>query len=233
MPNNEALIRTLSAAVRIQLQGYDVGEVLDALTEDAADVVGMVGAGLALGGEGGHLQFVTASDERVARLEEWQEAHQEGPCQDAYRKRRRTIVDRLDAEGGWGEFPAAALEATIRSVASFPMVTNDACLGVLTLYGDEPRGWHVGLIDAAQLLADLASLYIINQRRIQASETLASHLQYALDSRLVVEQAKGVIAGRKGIDLAVAFRRLRRHSRNTNTGIHTVARLVVEGRLDL
>lgn len=233
MPDTGALAKTLSDAVQFQLDGYDVADVLDRLNEDSSQVLGVGGAAICLVDDDQALRFVTATDEKVARLETWMEAHQEGPCQDAYHLGGQTVVEELRGEQRWGGFPGEALACGIRCVASFPMSRRGQRLGAMSFYAEQPRGWTSELLAAGQLLTDLATLYIVNQRELSASQVLARQLQHALDSRVAIEQAKGMIAERKAIDTGGAFGLLRRHARSNNVSLHQVARAVIDGELVL
>lgn len=230
-----ALTRTLSRAVRVQLNGFDVGEVLDQLSTDTTQVLGVGGSALSLADPGGAVRCVTATDEAVARCEEWQEAHQQGPSHDAFRDGDEVVVENIDqiSRPRWGEFPDIARGAGAAFVAAFPLRSSSRTLGALTLYDAGRETFSSEHRRAARLMADLATLYVTNHRKLTETRDLAQQLQHALDSRVVIEQAKGIVATRHDVDMPKAFGMLRRRSRDTNTPIHKVARAIVTGELQL
>ena len=233
--DSQALMRALSRAVRVQLDGYEVGEVLDQLTTDATEILRMDGAAVSLADPDGAVRCVTATDEAVSRCEEWQETHQQGPSHDAFRDCDDVVVENLDEvsrpEGG--QCPDVARGAGVTFIAAFALRTPSRALGALTLYDSGPEVFSTEDRGAARVMADLATLYISNDRKLTETRDVAEQLQHALDSRIVIEQAKGIIAARHGVDMPRAFGMLRRRSRDTNTEIHKVAEAVVTGKLQL
>lgn len=113
------------------------------------------------------------------------------------------------------------------------MPVDDDRIGALDLYRTAPGDWSQDELDVAQLLANVASGYILNWRSIDEQTTLAGQLQRPLDSRIVVEQAKGILAGRHDIDVGAAFELLRKYSRNQQTRLHEVCRRVISGDLKI
>lgn len=233
--DSQALMRALSRAVRVQLEGYEVGEVLDQLTTDAAEILRMDGAAVSLADPDGAVRCVTATGEVVSRCEEWQETHQQGPSHDAFRDCEDVVVENFEevSRPEWGEFPDVARGAGVGFIAAFPLRSSSRALGALTLYDSGPEVFSTEDRGAARVMADLATLYINNHRKLTETRDVAEQLQYALNSRIVIEQAKGIIAARHGIDMPKAFGMLRRHSRDTNTEIHRVAHAIVTEKLQL
>lgn len=232
MADQSALKHAFAEYARTIAHRYEIGEVLYRLTDQVVEVLDIGGAGVCLGDADGDLQFVTATDQPISHVEWAQVETQQGPCHEAFHSRAPVTVSDLAAEDRWPGFTSVALEVGMHAVAGIPMVVDDRRVGALNLYSHTPREWPADDIADAQLLADMATGYIVNAQTLTESERLTRQLQHALDSRVVIEQAKGVIAERHGIPTATAFNLLRGHARSTNTKIHDVARAVVERRLN-
>jgi GAF domain-containing protein len=228
-----ALQRAFGDYARSILGRYEVGDVLYRLTDHVVEVLGVDGAGVSIGDTDGTLKFVTATDERSTRVEEQQMRAQEGPCHDAYRSGDRVTVADLRAEERWPAYTPAAVDQGVRAVAGIPMAVEGRHIGALNLYQQAPREWPADDLEVAQLLADMATGYVVNAMALDESEQLAAQLQHALDSRIVVEQAKGVIAERHGIATAEAFERIRGYARSNGLRVHDVADAVLDGELSL
>jgi GAF domain-containing protein len=233
MADKEALHRALAQYARTLMHDYNVGDLLYQLTDQVVSVLDVAGAGVSLGGPDGRLQFVTATDERVVRLEEQQMESMEGPCHDAYHSGDQILVTDLNRVGYWPRYAPVALKVGCQAVAGLPMRVEDQRIGALTIYADLPRKWVQEDLEAAQLLADMATGYIVNARELQQSRQLAEQLQQALNTRVVIEQAKGMLAERRGVDPEEAFDILRDYARSHNRRLHEVARAVVQSALHL
>ncbi len=233
MVDQAALLRTFHGYARVLLGPYELGTVLYQLTDQVVDLLGVDGAGVSLTHDDERLTFVTATDANITAVEETQLANGHGPCHEAFRTGSVVAVDDLADETRWDEYRAFAIEHGIRAVAGIPMPVGDQRIGALNLYRHTAGPWSQEDLDAAQLLADMASGYILNATQLDESRTLTTQLQHALDSRIVVEQAKGVIAERHDITVHQAFEILRAEARGTGTRVHAVCTRVVEGELDL
>lgn len=233
MPDQARLHAALDEFVRTMVRDYDIGHTLDLLSDHVASILGIHGAGVSLADDHDVLQFVTATDERIARVEQLQTRAGQGPCHEAHRERKAVIVEDLRTAVQWTEFTPAAVEAGMASAAGIPLAVGDECIGALNLYHTQVRAWTDEDVAAARLLADMATGYILHAQQLQQTKRLAEQLQHALDSRIVIEQAKGMLAARKDLDLNQAFGLLRGHARGSNRKLHDVARDVVDGSLDL
>lgn len=233
MADQSALNRAFADYARTIARRYDIGEVLYRLTDQAVEVLGVDGAGVSLGDRNAALQFVTATDESVTQVEERQIALQQGPCHDAFQSGEQVTSADLRTEERWPGFRESAVQLGMRAVAGIPMLVNEERIGAVNLYVSQPREWPADDLEIAQLLSNMATGYIVNARTLTETERLATQLQHALDSRVVIEQAKGIIAERHGIDTAAAFDRIRQHARSSNAKLHAVAQAVVERSLQL
>jgi GAF domain-containing protein len=227
MADQKLLTQTLSEFAATLVQGFTISDVLHDLAERATAVVGADSAGVSLQ-HAGHLRFVTALDERSSHLERVQENGQAGPCVDALRAGKAVAVHDLDeAERGWAAYGQAAREAGIAACAGIPMLLNGQKIGTLNIYSNTRRDWSEEDLDAARVLADIATSYVINASKLAQQRRISEQLQEALASRIIIEQAKGVLAAERGISIDEAFQCLRRHARSHRAPLRTVAEAVV------
>lgn len=198
------------------------------------DVVGTTGSGVSLIDDTGELRFVTATGEAVEEVERLQDRFGEGPCRSAAATATVMVVSDLrTADDRWPKFAPAVVDRGLLSVLGIPMHLDGTTIGALNVYADEPRAWTDDEVNAARLLADMATAYIVMVDQLHSAEQLADQLQHALDSRVIIEQAKGILATARDIDMPAAFELLRRHARNGNRRLHDVAAEVVDGTLRL
>ncbi len=212
---------------------YDLGHALYSVTDHSLQILGCDGAGVSVADPEGRLRFITATEQSVVRIEEEQAVAQEGPCFEAYESGQVVVTGDLEQEQRWERYRSTALDAGFRAVAGVPMLVGDVRIGAMNLYRQQPHEWSEEELEVAQLLGDMASGYISNHRTLQASQRLAEQLQEALDSRVIVEQAKGVLAVQHDSSVADAFQLLRSYARSNGRRLHEVAREVVEHRLQL
>jgi transcriptional regulator with GAF, ATPase, and Fis domain len=207
---------------------FDIMEFLHMLADRAAGLVNTAAVGLLLDDQRGNLEFMAASDENARLLELFQIQNHEGPCLDAFRTGRPVINADLRAAGArWPRFAPRATEAGFRSVHAFPLRLRSQVIGAMNLFGND-----VGVLDDAdaqivQALADVAAIGLIQERAIRRGELLAEQLQGALNSRIVIEQAKGAIAQARGLSVDEAFAALRGYARRSNRRLGEVAHTVL------
>jgi GAF domain-containing protein len=222
------LLRTLSAFTADLVSDYDIEDVLERLAERVTDVLGLVGSGVSLDVDG-RLTFVSAVTGQVAQLERLQESLQRGPCvESCYSGEIVAVGDVRRCEDRWGDYAELAVSLGVVAVAGIPMRLRDEGIGALNLYAGEVREWSAEDLAAAQALADMATAYLANASRLRQQVDLSEQLSRALSSRVVVEQAKGVLVEALGVGVDEAFQRIRTYARNHNTPLHTVASMVVE-----
>ncbi len=228
MAHPEPLLEVFSRYARNLSGDYEISSVLDDLTASAVEVLDAAGAGVTLADEQGRLRFATASSDPVARLERAQEDLQAGPCHDAFRTGTLVLVDDVERTVRWPEYRQICLGVGLRSVAGVPMTWNGDGFGALNVYRHEPGDWSERDVRLAQVLADMATSYVAHASQLHQSRRLNEQLQAALDSRVLIEQAKGLIAGEQGITLGQAFEELRRHARDNSVSLREVAAAVVQ-----
>jgi GAF domain-containing protein len=227
MVDQALFLRVLSEFAHTLVRRYQIGDVLYELVERMTGVLDVAGAGVSLG-EGERIRFVTAVNEAAVRAEEVQEQSQDGPCTEAFRTGKVVAVSDLrDVVGRWETFCVGALEAGFVAVAGIPMAVDSRTLGAVNLYSAHPRSWSDEDVAAAQVLADMATSYIINASELEQAQRTNEQLREALESRLVIEQAKGILSAEGRLSIDDAFKALRRHARNHNATLRSVADAVV------
>jgi hypothetical protein len=225
-------MRSIAEMADTLVDDYDVVDVLTGLADRCVSLLGVTAAGVMLASPAGRLGLVASSSETMRLLELFELQTQEGPCLDAFRTGERVEHQDLEAESGrWPSFSAAAVREGFQSVSALPLRFRDVTLGALNLFSVTQEPMSEADIMVARAFADLATLGIV-QHRTEA-QRVNEQLSAALTSRLVIEQAKGVVAERAGVDLAEAFSRLRAYARDSNLRLTDVAQAAVAGTLDL
>jgi GAF domain-containing protein len=212
--------------------GYDLMEFLQTLADRCVELLEVDAAGLLLADSRGVLRLVAASTEQARVVELFQIQNDEGPCLDCYRTGQAVIVsdiweDRVVAQ--WPQFAAAAREMGYAGVHAIPMRLRDQVIGTLNLFRTAPDGLNPAVVVAATALVDVATIGILQERAIREHEVVAGQLQLALNSRVIIEQAKGVLAERLGITPDEAFVLLRRYARDHNHPLTELAGDVIRG----
>jgi transcriptional regulator with GAF, ATPase, and Fis domain len=207
---------------------YDVVEVLDGLMGTCLELLEVEEAGLLITDPNGALQRIASSSEEARLLELLQVQNGEGPCYVAVDTGETVIVDDI-AQGRerWPGFAEQALGMGFRSVYAFPMRLRDAVVGGLNLFGTDRNALDQDSRVIAKALADIATIGILQQRTLHRSSLLAENLQRALNTRIVVEQAKGVLSERGGIPMEQTFDLLRGYARSHQMKLSDLAEAVV------
>jgi len=219
----QAFVSLASALVT----GYDVVDLLDGLTAECARLLDIASAGLLLADRFGVLHVLAASTEHTRQLELFQLQRHEGPCLDCYRTGQPVTVTDLSAESArWPQFTAAASIAGFVSVHALPMHLGDNVLGALGLFGTSVGALNQDDLTLGQALADVASVALVQDSATHDTGVVNEHLQRALTNRVIIEQAKGVLAQHGGLEMAETFAVLRRYSRDHEQRLADVARAV-------
>jgi GAF domain-containing protein len=210
---------------------FDVIDFLHMLTDRSVQLFAASAAGVVLADPRGELRVAAASSEKAGLLELFQLQNDQGPCLECFRTGRPvTAPDLADQAQRWPRFAHAALQAGFRTVEALPMRLRDQVIGALNLFRAEPGAFEPADLRIAQALADVATIGLLHERNVRRRETVAEQLQSALNSRVVIEQAKGKLAERRGIDMDRAFTMLREYARNSNQHLTDVARdFVIRG----
>jgi transcriptional regulator with GAF, ATPase, and Fis domain len=228
MTREERLSRTFVELADTLVSGFDVVDFLHMLTLRCAELSEVEAVGLMLTDQRGRLRIVAASSEQVHLVELFQIQNEEGPCLDCYHTGEPVGSDDLSDEPRWPSFAREAVAGGFRTVEALPMRLRDAVIGALNLFGARPGGLSPQSVLVAQALADVATIGLLSERTLRERELMAEQLQTALNTRVLIEQAKGVLAERSGLDMAEAFETMRGFARDHNMRIATVAEAVIE-----
>ena len=209
---------------------FDVIDFLHLLTERSVQLLGASAAGVLLADPRGELRLVAASTEAARVLELFQLQNDQGPCLDCFRAGQPVAAADLTASGQrWPQFAAAARQAGFAAVQAVPMRLRAQVIGALNLFQAAPGGLGREDVRVGQALADVATIGLLQQRSTRRSETLSEQLQGALNSRVAIEQAKGKLAERLGLDMDQAFTLLRSYARRRNLRLSDLAQAVIDG----
>ena len=216
------------------IDDFDVVDFLHQVTIRCADVLGVAAAGVLLTDQRGALRVMAASTEQSRLLELLQSQTDEGPCPECFRTGKPIVVgDLTTATGRWPRFAEQAVQSGFASVHALPMRLRSEVIGAFNLFDTRTGTLDPETIRLGQALADVATIGLLQERAIRRRETLAEQLQSALNSRIVIEQAKGVIAERRGLDMDRSFEVLRLASRSGNRRLSDLARAVIDGSVVL
>jgi GAF domain-containing protein len=232
MERDALLARTFVEVADTLVAEFDGVEFLSGLANRCVELFDTVEAGLMVAEPPGSVQVVASSSHQMHLLELFEVQHDQGPCLDCYRT--GTAVECGDltlAIDRWPTFAPEALAAGFSSVHALPMRLRDEVIGSLNLLRRPSGSLGAAELTAAQALADVATIGILQHRAAEEARLLAEQLQYALNSRVTIEQAKGVLSERSDIDAEAAFAALRRYARNHNQRLVDVARGVVDRTL--
>jgi GAF domain-containing protein len=206
----------------------DPAYFLGLLADRSVLLLDIAAAALLLVDHAGAAQATGASDERVAEL-----CGLDGPLRECSLTGAPIPAIELATAGRWPEFTAAAMARGFVSVHTLPLRLRDEVLGAFALLRTEPGELDRATVRVAQALADLSAIGLVQARSLRRQTDLAAQLQHALTSRVVIEQAKGIVAERLGVEVETAFTALRKYARSANARISDVSTLVVTGEFDV
>ena len=233
MTREAEVVRSLVEMADTLVDDFDIVDLLTGLADRCVQLLEVSAAGVMLASPTGGLGLVASSSEAMRLLELFELQAQEGPCLDAFRTGEPVEHENLQARAGrWPLFSEAALQAGFRSALALPLRLREVTLGALNLLRVTQAPMVEADLTVARAFADLAALSIVQHRASVEAQRLNEQLSGALNSRVVIEQAKGVISERADIDLAQAFSRLRVYARNHNRRLTDVAQAAVDGTLD-
>ncbi|MFF4426726.1 GAF and ANTAR domain-containing protein [Streptomyces sp. NPDC001549] len=228
--NEQLLAKTFVELADTLVADFDLIDFLRLLTDRCVGMLGVSAAGVLLADRAGELRVMAASDEEVRLLELFQLQNDQGPCLDCFRTGAPVTVTDLSAEAArWPRFALQARRSGYSAVQALPMRLRDEVVGALNLFRATPGPFDPAATPIAQALADVATISLLQQRSSQRSSLLNEQLQTALNSRVLIEQAKGKLAERQGIDMEQAFTALRGYARAHNRRLSDLARAFVDG----
>ena len=208
-------------------------DLLTTLTSRCVELLGAAAAGVLLADNDGTLRVIGASTERIQLLELFQIQNEQGPCLDAYSQGRVVINTDITVGSPWPKFSVESTAAGFPSVCAVPLRLKQVILGCLNLFMSEPVGLSDADVALAQALADVASIAIVQDQATRESAVREDRLHHALESRIAIEQAKGMLAERGRVDMDTAFQRLRAYARSNNRGLTEVAEAIASGALPI
>jgi transcriptional regulator with GAF, ATPase, and Fis domain len=228
--DGQLLSETFVELTDTMVDDFDVIDFLHVLTDRSVQLLDVSAAGLLLADPRGELRVVAASSEAARLLELFQLQNQQGPCLDCFRAGHPVAAADLEAEGTrWPQFATAARQAGFAAVQALPMRLRAHLIGALNLFRATPGPFDPADVRIGQALADVATIGLLHERSMRRSDAVNEQLQTALNSRVIIEQAKGKLAERLSVDMDEAFSLLRNSARARNRKLSEVAQAFVEG----
>jgi GAF domain-containing protein len=213
---------------------FDVVDLLHWLVEECTRILDTEAGGLLLVDAVGVLQLIASTSEEAQLVEVLQLAAGEGPCLDCFRTGTAVTVGDMQVNAGkWPKFSAEAIKQGFLSVHATPLRLRGQIIGTMNLFSTHTGELNSADIAVAQALADVATIGILQERTIKSSSIVTAQLQHALDSRILIEQAKGVLAATSGMSMNDAFIAIRAHARNNNLTLAKVANGIIARTLDV
>ena len=232
MPNEALLVHTLVKLADSLVDDFDVVELLSLLADRCVEVLGVAAAGVMLVAPEGDLRVVASSSEPMRVVELFELQAEEGPCLDCFASGEAVLnQDLTTVDGRWPRFGPVAVEAGFHAAHALPMKLRGSVIGALNLFSRDEGLLPDESVEAGQALAAVATIAILQQRVVADAQLLNAQLNAALTSRVVIEQAKGVLAERSGLSMQAAFEAMRRYSRNNNLRLADVAGHVIDKTL--
>jgi transcriptional regulator with GAF, ATPase, and Fis domain len=232
MAKDREVLRALVEVADTFVDDYDIVDFLHGLTERCVSILDVDDAGVMLVDATRTLRYVASSSEQMRIVELLELQHEEGPCLDAFRSGRVTMSTAVeDAEKKWPIFGSHARAAGFASLTGVPMRLRLNSIGSLNLFSHQPGGLSDDDQHIAQAMADIATIGVLHERAIRDGQVVTAQLQTALESRIAIEQAKGILAENLAITVDDAFTLLRNHARTRNTKLTAAARQIVSGAL--
>ena len=213
---------------------FDVVDLLQTLTDRTVELLDADASGLMLADQRGDLKLMASTLERARLVEMFELQVAEGPCRECFTSGQPiTNVDLTDAMERWPRFTPVAVEAGFRATHALPMRLRGKVIGVLNIFTEAAVPLSDDDIAVGQAMADIATIGLLNESTHNEQVRLSEQLQTALQSRILIEQAKGVLSARAEISVDEAFNRMRHHARSTGMTLSVVARGVIDQTLDL
>ena len=232
MPNEALLVHTLVKLAESLVDDFDVVELLSLLADRCVEVLGVSAAGVMLVAPEGDLRVVASSSDAMRVVELFELQADEGPCLDCFASGEAVLnQDLTTVDGRWPRFAPVALDAGFRAAHALPMRLRGAVIGALNLFGRDEGALSPEDVVAGQALAAVATIAILQQRVVSEARILNDQLSTALTSRVVIEQAKGVMAERTGLSMPASFEAMRKYARDNNLRLADVAGHVIDNTL--
>ena len=232
MSREQDLLAAFTEFADTLVAGYDVVEFLHRLAERCVEFADVSEAGIMLADRDGTLCYIASSSERMRLIELFELQHDEGPCLDAYRTGAPVHSSTTDdANKRWPNFARRARDVGFQSMSALPMRLRTDVIGALNLFSATPEPLSAEDQQVAQALADIATIGILQERALRDGHVVTSQLQAALMSRIVIEQAKGIVAEHNHVSVDEAFTLLRGYARSHNRLLGQTASEIINGTL--
>ena len=212
---------------------YDVVDLLHTLVEKCAALLEASAAGIILSAGEGELEVMASTNERSRLVEILQLRAGSGPCVESFTTGLAVAIPDIKRTDRWPKFREGALAQGFASMHAVPLRLRATTIGSLNLFWDRTGGLSAGDTNTVQALADVATIGILQERAIRESDIVRQQLQYALNSRVLIEQAKGVLAYTHGMHMGDAFNKIRDYARNNGLPLVNVAERIVNRELTL
>jgi hypothetical protein len=233
MDGPERLARVFVELADTLVDEFDQVDFLQLLVDRSVELLGADAAGLMLADQRGALQLMASSVGRARDLEVFELQMREGPCLDCFATGRPVVnLDLAEARERWPLFTPAAVAAGFRATHALPLRLRRQVVGAMNLFTVDARRLDDEHVAVGQAMADVATIGLLHERNLREQTVLSEQLQAALHSRVLIEQAKGVLAARAGVDVAQAFTMMRTHARRHGLALTAVASAVIDGSLD-
>lgn len=234
MSTQQRVMDILVEAVDTLIDDFDLIDFLHQISTRCVELLDVDAAGVLLADEFGQLQLIAASDEHTRLLELLALQHEQGPCVECFRT--GTIQLNIDltsaaATATFGLFADQAREQGFTMTHALPMRLRQQVIGALNLFSTRPQSVSAQDLTVGQALSDVATIAILQQRTIARSDIERAQLQHALNSRITIEQAKGILAERYQVKLDTAFDSLRTYARRHQMQLAHLATEIVENKL--
>ncbi|MDR6970541.1 GAF and ANTAR domain-containing protein [Leifsonia shinshuensis] len=234
LTREQGMLRAFAGLADTMVADYDVVDLLQNLVDSSSRWLGASAAGVMLADERGELDLIASTSEASRLVEVMQLSAYAGPCIESFTSGAVVSVpDISEVPERWQAFRERADEQGFAAIDAIPMRLRDQTIGTLNLFRTSPGDLPEDDLVAAQAFADVATIGILHQRTLAESDAIRQQLQFALNSRIVIEQAKGVVAQTRGVSIDRAFELIRDHARRNRQGISVVSSAIVERRLRL
>lgn len=232
MAREDRLIEALVTLADTLVDKYDIIDFLQTLAERCVDLVDVSAAGIMLADPRRELRHAACSNEEMRLVELFELQVEEGPCFDAYRTRAPVIcASPEEAAERWPEFAHNANKYGFSGFSAVPMRLRSDVVGALNLFSFEASALGGDDIKVVQAMADIATIGILQERSIQDAHAFSTQLELALESRVVIEQGKGIVAECNHIGVDKAFDLIRNFARAHNRLLSDTARQIIDGTL--
>lgn len=233
MSNEQQLARVFVELADTLVDDFDVIDLLHTLTERSVELLHADAAGLMLADQRGQLQVLASTSDQARVLELFELQNSEGPCMDCFTTGEPVVNVHLDdVRTRWPLFQAATADNGFQSVHALPMRLRGQVIGAMNLFCADQSTLSDDDVAIGQALCDVATIGLLQERAVRQGEVLAEQLQGALNTRILIEQAKGALAARTDVGVDDAFTLMRGHARRTHRPLRDVAQAVIDGTID-